>query len=150
MLYLVVFRRVVATVSARDADTSSSHAASTSTSTSSKLDYFNVNGDEHNQFAISPDGKLYTRLMIDRETRAHYELEIAAFDGKYRDLMRLRVHVADVSDQRPVCAPPSSVRPPLDENTPIGTLVYTVTARNLEPNVTRLRLLFSFFSFFLF
>lgn len=118
---------VVATVWARDADAHS------------KLEYFILSGDVHNQFAISPDGKVYTQLLIDRETRSHYELEIAAFDGKYRDEMRLRVIVTDVSDQRPVCGPETSIQVELAENTPIGTVVYSVLAENLEQNVTRLK-----------
>lgn len=133
---------VVATVQARDLDFSTS--TTTSADQKPQLEYFILNGDPHNQFAISPDGQLYTRLMLDREHRSLYELDVAVFDGGPRDrvvdetTMRVRVHVSDVSDQRPVCNS-STIRLNLEENTALGTLVYTVEAANLEPNVTRLR-----------
>lgn len=119
---------VVATVVATDVDAHS------------KLDYFILSGDPHNQFAVSSDGKVYTRLLIDREARASYELELGAFDGKHRDEMRLRVRVLDVSDQRPMCgAETTVVSLDLEENTEMGAFVYAVRAETSERNVTRLR-----------
>ena len=118
---------VVATVVATDADTHS------------KLEYFILDGDPLNQFAVSSDGKVYTQLMLDRERSSEYYLEIGAFDGKYRSEMHLRVLILDVSDQRPICGPPNVVELNLDENLEIGTAVYTVKASNREENVTRLR-----------
>ena len=121
---------MVATVLAHDSDANS------------KLEYFILNGDPYNQFAISSDGKVYTRLMIDKESRSEYELEIGVFDGKFRAGMILRVLILDVSDQRPVCGQNTRVEFDLEENLEIGTLIYTIIADNLEQNVTRIRLLF--------
>lgn len=118
---------MVATVWARDADMHT------------RLEYFILDGDPFNQFAISADGKVYTRLMIDRETRSHYELEIGVFDGKYHDQMKLRIFVLDVSDLRPECGSSTSVSLDLYENLDFDTLVYSVHAQSLEKNVTRLK-----------
>ena len=49
---------VVATVMARDADQESRPH---------RLEYFIMSGDAANQFAVSADGKVYTRLMLDAE-----------------------------------------------------------------------------------
>ena len=111
----------------------------TDADTHSKLEYFILDGDPLNQFAVSSDGKVYTQLMLDRERSSEYYLEIGAFDGKYRSEMHLRVLILDVSDQRPICGPPNVVELNLDENLEIGTAVYTVKATNREENVTRLR-----------
>ena len=96
---------------------------------SQKLDYFILNGDELNQFAISSDGKVYTRLPIDREQLHAYTFTILAFDGKYKATTKLRVNVLDVDDSRPVCVD-NLVRLNISEAIRVDSSVYTVNAVN--------------------
>ena len=76
---------------------------STLTKSDKKIDYFIINGDEHNQFDISPDAKVYTRRMLDKETISNYTLTIIAFDGMFKSTINLFVNVLNVDDSRPLC-----------------------------------------------
>jgi hypothetical protein len=79
---------VVATVHARDSDQEKEKCC----------EYFIVAGDELNEFAISNDGKVYTRLLLDRERIQAYSFTLMAFDGKHKALSNLIVNVLDVDD----------------------------------------------------
>jgi hypothetical protein len=58
------------------------------------IEYFILNGDGWNQFAISPDGKIYTRLVLNR-VDVHYKLTLLAFDGRFKGLTTLNIRVID-------------------------------------------------------
>jgi hypothetical protein len=45
--------------------------------------YFIVGGDELNEFVVSNEGKVYTRLLLDRERISSYMFTLMAFDGKF-------------------------------------------------------------------
>jgi len=90
------------------------------------IEYFILAGDLMNQFAVSSDGKVYTRLMIDRELKTFYSLVVMAFDGRFKSVAKLNIEVLDVNDNRPQCAP-TLVALHLSESMPLGSLVYAVT-----------------------
>ena len=102
----------------------------------SRLEYFIMHGDELNQFAVSSDGKVYTRLLIDRERMSHYTLDIIAFDGKHKATAKLTVQVLDVDDNRPVCVD-NYIAMSLSESLPIGHLLHAVNAYNLDGDDSR-------------
>ena len=59
----------------------------------SRVEYFILEGDTFNQFAISFDGKIYTRLGIDKELTELYELTIVAFDGRFKSAWKVFIRV---------------------------------------------------------
>lgn len=61
---------IVTSLTARDLDSSSN----------GQLVYTIVGGDEHEDFGIDDNGTLYTRRILDRETRANYNLLVQAAD----------------------------------------------------------------------
>lgn len=118
---------VVLTVQAHDADlaTKSNVVAVEANS----LEYFIINGDPANQFAVSADGKVYTRLMLDTERTKTYSLDIMAFDGQFKAITKLNVDVQNVNDNRPECAN-SLVHLNLSESIPIGDKFYKASAHD--------------------
>jgi hypothetical protein len=99
--------------------------------TNSKVDFFIINGDPLSQFAISSDGKVYTRSLIDREKESFYSLDILAFDGKYKSLTKININVLDVLDNRLICLN-NYVKLDVNENLPIGQTVHRMKVLSLE------------------
>ncbi|RMZ97665.1 protocadherin Fat 1 isoform X1 [Brachionus plicatilis] len=93
-----------------------------------KIQYFIINGDELNQFDISPDAKVYTRRMLDKEHISNYTLTIMAFDGMFKSTKNLFVNVLNVDDSSPVCHD-NLVKLKLAENLPLHQVVHV-------PNIT--------------
>ena len=122
---------VVSTVIANDADIlrENFNEEPMPKTSEARLEYFILNGDLFNQFAISSDGKVYSRLMIDRELTQQYTLDIMAFDGRFKALTKLVIQVIDVNDNRPICEP-TLIRLELSENITIGQEIYTIKATN--------------------
>jgi len=82
--------------------------------------------------------RLVTSAVLDRETRAEYQLEVtchdSAADGKARtSTARLAVDVADVNDNAPVFTQ-DVYRAELIENNYVGAVVFQVRARTHPGN----------------
>lgn len=99
------------------------------------IEYFILDGDSMNQFAVSSDGKVYTRLMIDRELKRFYSLVVMAFDGHFKSLAKLNIEVLNVNDNRPQCTP-TLVALSLSESLSLGSTIYTVDSH--DPDGTAL------------
>jgi len=112
---------VVLTVQAHDLDLHKKQQ------TRKNIEYFILDGDYYNQFAISSDGKVYTRLMLDREIKKSYSLVLMAFDGRFKGLSQLNIDVLDVNDNRPHCIE-TMINLKISENATVGTSIYEVKA----------------------
>ena len=112
---------VVATVRARDLDDTQ---RDNDNEKQKCCEYFIVSGDELNEFAISPEGKVYTRLLLDRERTRSYAFTLMAFDGKFKTLSSLVVNVLDVEDERPQCPQKSLIHLNVSETTRVETSLY--------------------------
>ncbi|CAF0806124.1 unnamed protein product [Brachionus calyciflorus] len=113
---------VITTLSVRDEDKLNDN---------SKLEYFILEGDSLNQFAISTDAKVYTRQMLDKEKHENYELYIMAFDGKFKSLIKLFIKILNVDDSRSICHE-NTVNLEVKENLKIKDIIYTVNASSLN------------------
>ena len=77
--------------------------------------YYIINGDVYNQFDLNSDnGKLYTRLLLDREFIGLYNLDILAVGHDSKYLSKVKVTINDINDNRPVCN--ESIRVLNDQN----------------------------------
>lgn len=90
-------------------------------------EYFIVGGDELNEFAVSNEGKVYTRLLLDRERISSYMFTLMAFDGKFKTLSSLVVNVLDVDDERPQCPHNSLIHLNVSESIRIDTVLYNLS-----------------------
>ncbi|XP_074651637.1 protein dachsous-like [Tubulanus polymorphus] len=97
--------------------------------------YTIIEGDEDRAFRIDPpySGIVTTNLILDREIRNSYRLLIEAVDQGYpprTSTCTLRIMVIDTNDNRPFFPRP----PPVDisERTPVGTVITTVTANDVD------------------
>lgn len=80
-------------------------------------------------FTISANGSIYTRVPLDRELRSQYELVVEASDGAVdprRTTLTLSIQVTDIDDNSPVFSQETYVVN-VPENSPVGTLVMTLT-----------------------
>ena len=66
--------------------------------------YYILKGDLYNQFELnSNNGKLYTRLLLDREFISMYSLSIMAIGRNSKVLSNVYVYINDINDNRPIC-----------------------------------------------
>ena len=92
-----------------------------------QIDYTILSGDNRT-FGIFPDGNLYLKMALDRETGDYYSLLVGANDNglpQRSSTMTLTIHVSDINDNAPKFVSPQygfSVRENEDENTFIGKI----------------------------
>ncbi|XP_077869084.1 protocadherin Fat 4-like [Saccoglossus kowalevskii] len=97
-----------------------------------------TSGDPTGQFYVDADNcDLYTSAVaLDRETKDTYNLIINATDGgvpMLYDEGELTVLITDVNDNDPILNP-ASYSALLDEDTPVGTVVFDVDATDADIN----------------
>eukprot|EP00118_Oscarella_pearsei_P019174 m.202185 g.202185 ORF g.202185 m.202185 type:complete len:4095 (+) comp39606_c0_seq6:120-12404(+) len=120
----------IATVSATDADSFSNAV----------LTYAIVSGNNGSHFRIDGNtGYISTDASLDREAKAFYSLQVRAADGGNPILTAVAsvlVTVEDLNDNSPYFDPSSYLNvPPLGEDAKIGSMVTTVTAKDLDTGV---------------
>ena len=100
--------------------------------------YFILHGDESSRFAISNDGKVYTRLPLLRQRRNYSLTLMCFFSGKYKSLTRLDVSVKSAVDKKPnrfsFFCHSQSQHASVSESMPVGTHFYTLDVINILPD----------------
>lgn len=100
------------------------------------VEYYIVDGDKFNQFAVASDGKVYTKMIIQKHNNSStIKLGIICIVNNVKATTKLVINI--VSNQiRPYCGNSTLVKLRLDENVPIGHVVYnlkdTVTADSVK------------------
>ncbi|EDQ85109.1 uncharacterized protein MONBRDRAFT_29591 [Monosiga brevicollis MX1] len=89
-------------------------------------------------FQVSPDGRLLTTSVLNREARATYTLNVSAWDGRHVVFATMHIEVADVNDNAPRFGT-ELFELVVAENAPAGTvLVDTGTGDAVAPQVVDL------------
>jgi protocadherin-16/23 len=102
-----------------------------------RLSYHIVDGNQDNAFLIEPpySGIVTTNIVLDREIRDSYLLTVIATDEgspQRTGTCLLKVNIVDVNDNQPTFPPHSLVS--VSEGAPVGTVVMTVTANDVDTN----------------
>ena len=96
-----------------------------------------------NQFTFNPDGTVYLKSQLDRETRDRYQILVVARDLSFNEAnpreasALLFIDVRDENDNDPVVVRPSGnkmIELQISELSPINTLVYRVSAVDSDLN----------------
>ncbi|BES88261.1 Cadherin domain [Nesidiocoris tenuis] len=95
------------------------------------ISYTIVEGDADGKFGIFPDGFMYVRSPLDRETRDYYALTVRVSDHgqpqRRTSVVPVVIHVIDENDNRPEFTN-STFRFYILENEPVDTFVGKLTA----------------------
>ena len=104
--------------------------------TNSNVIYYIVQGDHQNKFDIDQaSGKIYLSAKLDREMFPRYLLNITAFDGAFTASALVKIEIADVNDNKPVCQQ-SSLRLAVYEDIVVGSHIVTINASDTDNNST--------------
>ncbi|KAK6173109.1 hypothetical protein SNE40_016628 [Patella caerulea] len=70
----------------------------------SEITYYIVNGDKLGQFDVNRNGDVFvTKRSLDRESKHHYGLTIAATDGAFVSYSTVEIDILDANDNTPIC-----------------------------------------------
>ncbi|GLH01449.1 Fat-like cadherin-related tumor suppressor homolog [Gryllus bimaculatus] len=112
----------VVTVSATDLDSGDN----------GRIEYSITTGDETGDFVISPNGSIWTRRPLDRETKSLYNLVVTAEDQarppqqRLSSTVQVTIVLKDVNDAAPEFITPNETA--VAENVPPNTVVMAVKA----------------------
>ncbi|KAI1704087.1 cadherin domain-containing protein [Ditylenchus destructor] len=101
----------------------------------SPLAYSIVGGNYDNAFEVDDSGRIITKLELDAEIRAEYNLALVGTSPKHREnSMRTEVNVKilNTNDNPPSIPPLRPIK--LSEALPIGSLITTIVARDVDPD----------------
>ncbi|ESO94055.1 hypothetical protein LOTGIDRAFT_104487 [Lottia gigantea] len=71
----------------------------------SEISYYITHGDKEGHFDINRNGDLFvSKRSLDRESKKHYRLTIAATDGAYVSYATVDIDILDANDNSPQCS----------------------------------------------
>ena len=99
----------------------------------SVVNYYIQSGNINSAFGIdSQDGLIRTRIRLDREDQARYNLLVLATDGNNENTTRVLITVLDVNDETPTFDLSLYNPPPISEGLGVDSEVLRVEATDLD------------------
>lgn len=116
-----------------DEVTTVTRVMATDSDSDSGISYFIASGDTHNAFSIgSSDGVIVTQVVLDREEKASYQLEVGATDGRVETTVSVYINVTDINDEYPSFSRSLYSLPSVSELLDVNSEVLRVTATDRD------------------